>query len=234
MTTHADPVALIVGASRGLGLGLCREYLERGWTVIGTVRDTSATTGLHALAERHPGRVRIEALEVTDAMQTEALRARLDGQRVDLLFVNAGIANGIDETVTRDTTNEAFTRVLLTNALSPLRVIDACIDLVPEDGVVAAMSSGLGSVSNNTNATWEIYRASKAALNMMLRSYVARRQEKRTVLAVVPGFVRTDMTGPQAPLDVETSVRAVADVIAARAGQPGLTYVNYKNEVLPW
>ena len=123
---------------------------------------------------------------------------------------------------------------MVTNALSPLRVIEMFADLVPTDGVIAAMSSGLGSVANNTRAGWEIYRASKAALNTLLRSFAVRRGGRRTVLAVAPGWVRTDMGGPDALLDIETSVGGIADAIAARKGQPGSAYVDYQGNDIPW
>jgi NAD(P)-dependent dehydrogenase (short-subunit alcohol dehydrogenase family) len=100
--------------------------------------------------------------------------------------------------------------------------------------VIAAMSSGLGSVANNTRAGWEIYRASKASLNTMLRSFSVRRGDGRTVLAVVPGWVRTDMGGPNAALDVETSVRGMVDAIAARRGRPGAAYVDYQGNDVAW
>ena len=132
------------------------------------------------------------------------------------------------------TSTEAFNKVMVTNALSPLRVVEAFADLVPEDGVIAAMSSGLGSVANNTRAGWEVYRASKAALNTMLRSFAVRSGAGRTVLAVAPGWVRTDMGGPHAFLDVETSVRGIVDTIAARRGQPGSWFVDYQGSDVPW
>lgn len=223
---------LIVGASRGLGLGLAGEYAGRGWRVIGTVRGT-ARTGLHDLAEAHPGRVSIETVDINLPDEVAGLRAQLAGVRIDLLFVNAGIANGPDETLT-GTSTEGFVTLMITNALSPLRVIEAFVDLVPKDGVIAAMSSGLGSVANNTWGGWEVYRASKASLNTFLRSFSARLGGTRTVLAVAPGWVRTDMGGPGATLDVETSVRGLADAIAARTGTPGSAYVNYLNQDLPW
>ena len=232
MSTSTD-TALIVGASRGLGLGLAREYAKRGWRVIGTVRTTNPPTGLHALAAATAGRIRIEMVDINIQEQVAALRTRLAGERIDLLFVNAGISNGAGETLPQ-TTTEAFTRMMITNALSPLRVIESFADLVPSGGVIAAMSSGLGSVANNTRAGWEIYRASKASLNTMLRSFAVRRGDGRTVLAVVPGWVRTDMGGPNAALDVDTSVRGMVDVIAARRGKPGAAYVDYQDNDVAW
>lgn len=222
---------LIVGASRGLGLGLAREYAARGWQVIGTVR--GASTALHALAAEQPGRMRVEAVDINVAEQVAALRTRLDGVRIDLLFVNAGVANGPEETIPGSSEAE-FVRLLVTNAWSPLAVVEAFADLVPAGGVIAAMSSGLGSVANNIRAQWEIYRASKAALNTMMRSFSVRRGAGRTVLCVVPGWVRTDMGGAGASLDVETSVRGMVDMIAARRGIPGVAYVDWQNNDVAW
>ena len=223
---------LVVGASRGLGLGLAREYANRGWSVIGTVRDAKPGQ-LHALAQEFSDRVRIETVDINMPEQVAALRQTLDGTRIDLLFVNAGIANGQGETLPA-TSTEGFTQLLITNALSPLRVMEAFVDLVPEDGVIAAMSSGLGSVANNTIGGWEIYRASKASLNTLMRSFALRRGGQRSVLAIAPGWVRTDMGGPHASLDIETSVRGMADTLTARTGTPGSAYMNYLNQDLPW
>jgi NAD(P)-dependent dehydrogenase (short-subunit alcohol dehydrogenase family) len=219
--------ALIVGASRGLGLGLAHEYARRGWRVIGTVRKPSP-----ALEKLTP-KTRIETLDINIADQIAALRQKLKGEKIDLLFVNAGISNGAGETLPHST-DDAFASIMTTNALSPLRVIEAFADLVPDNGVIAVMSSGLGSVENNTAGGWEFYRASKAALNTLLRSFASRRGDSRTILAVAPGWVRTDMGGPGAALDVDTSVRGIADMIDARRGQPGSFYVNYENRELPW
>ncbi len=96
------------------------------------------------------------------------------------------------------------------------------------------MSSGLGSVTNNLTGGWEAYRASKAALNTMIRSYAYRAPAGRTILTIAPGWVRTDMGGPGATLDIGTSVRGIADVIIARRGVPGHAYVNYEGKELPW
>jgi NAD(P)-dependent dehydrogenase (short-subunit alcohol dehydrogenase family) len=224
---------LIVGASRGLGLGLACEYAKRGWRVIGTVRADKPPTRLHALAAGADGRVRVERVDINIPEQVAALRQLLAGETIDLLLVNAGISNGPAETLPLSSL-EAFTRIMVTNAWSPLCVVEAFADLVPEDGVIAAMSSGLGSVANNTRAGWELYRASKAALNTMLRSFAVRRGGGRTVLAVTPGWVRTDMGGANAPLDLETSVRGMVDAIAARRGRPGSAFVDYQGNDVAW
>ncbi len=227
------PSCLIIGASRGLGLGLAREYLARGWRVVGTVRG-DAPTGLHDLAEASAGRLTIEHLDINAAEQIQALRARLDGQALDLLFVNAGISNGPDDTIA-EVSDETFARLMATNALGPMRVVEALDDLVTPSGTIAVMSSGLGSVANNDRGGWEVYRASKAALNTLMRSYAVRHaSDGRSLVLVCPGWVRTDMGGPDAVLDVETSCRGVADTLAAVAGKPGLRYLDYQGNTVPW
>ena len=225
--------ALIAGASRGLGLGLAKAYLDQGWRVIGTVRG-ARHTGLHDLAAPAGGRLEIEPLDINDAYQLAALRRRLEGRSIDLLFVNAGIANNPAETIGAVTT-QTFIDLMLTNALSPLRMIEALEHLVPPSGTIAAMSSGLGSVANNTFGGFEAYRASKAALNTLMRSFAARHAgDPRSLLLMAPGWVRTDMGGPQADLSVADSVAAMVATIARQSGTPGLRYLNYNGETLPW
>ena len=123
---------LIVGASRGLGLGLAQEFVRRGWQTIATVRDP-ANPG--ALAELGDG-VRIEAVDINHTGEVLSLGERLGGTELDLLFVNAGVSNGASETVA-DVSTEEFVRVLTTNALSPLRVIEALSPLVKPEGTIS-------------------------------------------------------------------------------------------------
>ena len=229
----SDRTTLIIGASRGLGLALAREWLSRGWTVIATAR-SAVRAGLHETADALNGRLLIEQLEITDPDAVRALRERLSGRQLDLLFVNAGVANGASDRVDRISTDE-FIRVMVTNALSPMRVIEKLGELVRPNGTIAAMSSSLGSVALNDRGGWEVYRASKAALNTLMRSYAARHASDCRSLALVdPGWVRTEMGGPAASLGIEDSIPGVADALAAQAGQPGLRYFNYRGETVPW
>ncbi len=222
--------ALIIGASRGLGLALVEEYLKRGWAVIGTVRGDKPTP-LHGLASE---RLTIEHVDINDEAGVAALKLRLQGQKFDLLFVNAGVSNGHGERLI-DTTTEAFIRVMVTNALSPMRVVNALEQLVPPSGTIAVMSSGLGSVANNDRGGWEIYRASKASLNTLMRSFAATHpDDPRTLLTLAPGWVRTDMGGPDALLSIEESIPNLVDTITNQSGKPGLQYLNYQGLTLPW
>jgi NAD(P)-dependent dehydrogenase (short-subunit alcohol dehydrogenase family) len=226
--------ALIAGASRGLGLALAQEFLVRGWNVIATVRNAAGEGRLRALQDAGGGALEIESLDITVPEQIAALSARLAGRSLDLLFVNAGVANGPAETV-RDASTEEFIRLMVTNALGPLRVIEALIGHVARGGSVAVMSSGLGSVTNNVAGGWEVYRASKAALNTLVKSYAARQAgDARTYLVIAPGWVRTDMGGPNAALGIETSIPGVVNAIEQRSGTPGVVYVDYQNQIVPW
>jgi NAD(P)-dependent dehydrogenase (short-subunit alcohol dehydrogenase family) len=224
--------ALIIGASRGLGWGLARELLREGWEVLGTVR--SPRTRLHDLRAEYGRQVSIEDADVTRPEELARLRTKHADKRFDLLFVVAGISNNIHETIGEVTTEE-FLRVVVTNALSPLRAVETLIDLVTAEGLVAVMSSELASITDNTDGGWDVYRASKASLNTLMRCLVARRVgELRTFYAVAPGWVRTDLGGKEAPLSIESSSRGVLAAMRARAGTRGLVFVDYKNEILPW
>jgi NAD(P)-dependent dehydrogenase (short-subunit alcohol dehydrogenase family) len=223
---------LIIAGSRGLGFGLVREYLARGWHVTATARTPSDE--LAALGRDTDGRLVIESLEVTLVAQTAALAARLKGQSFDLLFLNPGIMAGLG-TALGDVPDSDVQNIFLTNAISPIRVADALAHLVAPGGTIAFMSSDKGSVSTNDDGRAELYRASKAALNSLIRSFRARHgKDDLTVLALHPGLVRTSMGRPDAPLDIDTSVRGLTNVIEARWGSGGQAFVDYQNETIPW
>ena len=224
---------LLIGASRGLGLALAEEYLKRGWHVVATERDR-ATSKLRTLLPVSRDRLEIETVDIVYPQQVDALRARLASRRFDLLFVNTGVKNDDGETIA-DVSTDEFIRVMVTNALSPMRVVEALHDLVPPSGTIAIMSSGQGSISNNENGQFEVYRGSKAALNMFMRSFAARHAgDPRTLLLMAPGWVRTDMGGPQARLSIEESIPNLANTMDAQAGKAGLQYLDYLGRKVPW
>jgi NAD(P)-dependent dehydrogenase (short-subunit alcohol dehydrogenase family) len=225
--------ALVIGASRGLGLALAEEYLKRGWHVIATVRGETPAK-LNNLWEAHGKSLEVEQLDINKPDQLTALRAKLAGRKIDLLFVNAGV--NIDPQITTGAvTTEDFQHIMATNALNPMRSIEALEHLVPATGVIAVMSSGLGSVANNETGGYEIYRASKASLNTFMRSFAARHAgDCRAMLVIAPGWVRTDMGGPGAPLEINDSIPRVVDVITRNTGKPGVRYLDYQGKTVPW
>jgi len=232
--TAAPRTLLIVGASRGLGHAMAAEFLVRGWSVVGTVRD-SADTPLHDLAAEYPGRLEIESLDITLPEEIAALRRSLAARRFDMLFVTAGTANhNQDETIAEVSTDE-FVRVMITNALSPMRVIEGLQSLVLRDGLIGIMSSGQGSVSNNEKGGHEVYRGSKAALNMYMRSYAARHSEDpRALVLLAPGWIRTALGGPKAPFSLEEAVPTIVSTLLSQLGKQGLRYIDRDGKTVPW
>jgi NAD(P)-dependent dehydrogenase (short-subunit alcohol dehydrogenase family) len=225
-----ESIALIIGASRGLGLAMAEEYLGRGWRVVATVRG-QGRTALHGLSS---DRLEIETVDIADEAQIAALGGRLSGRRFDLLFVNAGVTNDPEEPIGAVSTEE-FVRVMVTNALGPMRMVETLADLVRPGGTIGVMSSGLGSIADNRSGGWEVYRGSKAALNMYMRSFAVRHGlDRLTYLIVAPGWVRTDMGGADASLSIGESIPRVVDTITAQSGKPGLRYVDYRGQTVPW
>ena len=224
---------LLIGASRGLGFAMAAEYLRRGWRVIATAR-ASSTDELRRLAESSGGALEVETVDITLPTQIADLRARLAERRIDVLFVNAGVKNDDRETIA-DVSTEEFVRVMVTNSLSPMRVVETFQGLVQPTGTIGVMSSGQGSLTNNTNGKYEVYRGSKAALNMFMRSFAARHaDDTRTLLLMAPGWVRTDMGGPGARLSIEESIPSLLNTMETHAGRSGLHYLDYLGRVVPW
>jgi NAD(P)-dependent dehydrogenase (short-subunit alcohol dehydrogenase family) len=228
-----DKTVLLIGASRGLGLGLAGELAGRGWRVIATARDPGRATELAALVER-TGRIEIEKLDVDDVGQLEALAARIAGRQLDLLFVNAGVSGPRDQSVA-DLSREDLAKVMWTNALSPVRIAGRLLPFVVTGGCVAFMSSALGSVTENNSGGFELYRVSKASLNMLARGFAATAAKEKSlaVLNLHPGWVRTDMGGPHAPVGVEESVRGLVDVLETQRSA-GHRYLDYTGRELAW
>ena len=213
---------------------MAAELLKRRWNVIGMVR-AGSRTALRELAERHEGRADVETLEIDAPDQIAALRQRLSGRRLDVLFVNAGTTTHDEHVHVGDVSTEEFMRVMVTNALAPMRVIEALQDLVPATGLIGAMSSGQGSLTNNETGLREVYRASKAALNMFMRSFAAREGERpRAMLLLAPGWIRTELGGPDAPFSIEESVPALVDVMLAKRARPGLEFLDRQGRTVPW
>ncbi|VXC98655.1 Short-chain dehydrogenase [Pseudomonas sp. 8Z] len=220
---------LIIGASRGLGLGLASEFTAQGWAVTATVRRAAQQAPLQELG------VRVEELEMTAPASLEQLSNRLDGQRFDVIFVNAGVA-GPDHHSNAQATAEEMGHLFLTNAVAPLRVAERLLpNLAAEHGLIVFMSSILGSIETGAGMGMPLYGASKAALNHLVQSFVRGQDNpKLGVLLMHPGWVRTDMGGANAPLDIDSSCKGMVEQVSAAVGQTGLRYLDYQGNPLPW
>jgi len=228
------PTILLIGASRGLGLAMAAEFLKRGWNVAGTVQG-GARTELHDLADEHPGRLEVESLNVSEPDQITALHERLSGREFEMLFHNAGIADADPQKPVGEAPTDEFVRIMVTNALSPMRVVEGLQDLVPAEGLIGVMSSGMGSITNNERGRAEVYRGSKAALSQFMRCYAARHAgEPRALVLIAPGWIRTALGGPDAPCSIEESIPKVVEVLLSQQGKPGLRFLNREGRTVPW
>jgi NAD(P)-dependent dehydrogenase (short-subunit alcohol dehydrogenase family) len=234
MNDSISPSILLVGASRGLGHAMAEEFVKRGWNVVGTVRG-GARTRLHDLADSHPDQVTIEFADITESDQLVALRDRLAPRSFEVLFVNAGTANRNPADTIAEIATEEFIHIMVTNALSPMRTIETLGGLVTEAGLLGIMSSGQGSVANNEQGGRELYRGSKAALNMFMRSYAARHADSvRAFLLLAPGWIRTELGGPDAPFTLEETIPDIVNTVIEKRGRPGLEYLDRKGKTVPW
>jgi NAD(P)-dependent dehydrogenase (short-subunit alcohol dehydrogenase family) len=225
------PTVLITGASRGIGLELAKQYAADNWSVIATARDPKQADGLKALK----GDIRIEALEVTDEKQIKALAKALEGTAIDVLLNNAGMLTGYESF--GDTDAESWLKTLHVNSIAPLKLTEALVEHVArsKQKKVASITSGMGSIGTNASTGAYAYRSSKAALNMVMVTAANELRSRGISVAVIsPGWVRTDMGGTGAPLDVKESAAGIRKVIdRLNVGISG-QFFNYSGESIPW
>lgn len=232
----AVPRILLIGASRGIGLAMAEEFLRRGWQVTATVRG-AAHTALDNLSHKYPHKLTTEQLDMTDRAQLTDLHKRLREKRYDVLFINAGTSNyNQDETIAEVSTEE-FVHLMVTNALSPMRTIEALQDLVNVEGLIGIMSSGQGSIGNNTKGGKEVYRGTKAALNQYMRSYAVREAEihpDRSLLLLAPGWIRTALGGSDAAFSLEETIPDIVNTIESSRGKSGLKFLDRFGKAVAW
>jgi NAD(P)-dependent dehydrogenase (short-subunit alcohol dehydrogenase family) len=226
---------LLIGASRGLGLGLARLFAARGWNVVATGRGNS--TGLKSAEASANGWIRIEHVDINDHAEVNELHRRLSGELFDVIFVIAGVHDDTTKPIHEVPVPEAA-RLFITNAYSPIYVAETVFDRLKPRGTLAIMSSRMGSLALATTyaaGEWETYRASKAALNMLARCFYQRHHDQgRTLLIMHPGWVKTDMGGEDAPVDLTASVEGLYQTLEKWNGSGEEVYVDYEGNVLPW
>jgi NAD(P)-dependent dehydrogenase (short-subunit alcohol dehydrogenase family) len=225
----AERRALIIGASRGIGLGLAKELAARGWHVFASQRSPS-----EALAEAaRGGAIEVVTADVNDTASLAALAGSIGKASLDVVLVNAGIMGNENETAD-SATAEAVTEIMMTNAVGPARAGRLMLPLLRDGGILAFTTSRLGSIADSFGG-YDLYRMSKAAQNILARGIFAQGAKDRgiAVLSLHPGWVQTDMGGPAAPLTVEQSVRGLANVLEARH-PPEHRFLAYDGEEIPW
>lgn len=212
---NETPSTLITGANRGLGLEFARQYAADGWHVYATCRDPNAASELRKLGDESDHTIQVLALDVTDLASIKAAAAALDGQAIDLLLNNAGVGGPRGEKV-GNIDYEAWAEVLDVNTMGPLRVSEAFVDHVArsERKLIVTLTSGMGSIADNTSGGAFAYRSSKAAVNMVMRSFAIDLAPRGITCVVVnPGWVRTEMGGPRGNMTPAESVTKLRRLI---------------------
>jgi NAD(P)-dependent dehydrogenase (short-subunit alcohol dehydrogenase family) len=230
------PSTLITGANRGLGLEFARQYADDGWQVYATCRDPDSASELRRLAEASGDKLQILALDVTDPASVKAVAAELDGQDIDLLLYNAGVGGARGQTI-GNIDYEAWATVLDVNTMGPLRVSEAFVEHVARSDrkLIVTLTSGMGSLADNTSGGAIAYRSSKAAVNMVMRSLAIDLAPRGITCVVVnPGWVQTDMGGANATLTPTESVTALRRLIESLGPAHSGKFFNHTGREYAW
>lgn len=219
------PTVFITGANRGIGLAFAQSYAASGWRVLAACREPDKAGALKAVT----GDIAVHTLEVTDEAQLAALAKALNGERIDVLINNAGVGG--------EESTEGWLRTLHINCIAPIRIAQALLPLVlqSERKVVASLTSGMGSIGDNTSGGSYAYRSSKAALNAAMKSLsVDLTKRGASVIVINPGWVRTDMGGAGARMTAADSVERMRKVIDGAGPAQNGKFYNYDGREYPW
>ena len=230
------PTILITGANRGLGLEFARQYLADGYTVIAACRTPGAATALQQLARGSGGSLTLLEVDVANTASVQRAATRLSSPAIDILVNCAGIMGAYGQTIGA-LDYEDWLRVLEVNLLGPARVCEAFLERVAqsERRLIVTITSGMGSIADNTSGGSIPYRTSKAAVNMLMRTVAIDLEPRRiTCIVLNPGWVKTDMGGPNAKLSPGESVGAMRRLIAKLGPQDSGRFYSYDGREYPW
>jgi NAD(P)-dependent dehydrogenase (short-subunit alcohol dehydrogenase family) len=230
------PSTLITGANRGLGLEFARQYAAEGWQVCAACRDPRSASELRRLADTSDHKIQVIGLDVTDLASVKSAAARLDGQAIDLLLNNAGVGGVRGQTV-GDIDYDAWAKVLDANTMGPMRVSEAFVEHVARSKrkLIVTLTSGMGSITDNTSGGSIAYRTSKAAVNMVMRSLAIDLAPRGITCVVVnPGWVLTDMGGPHATMTPAESVKRLRDLVETLGPAQSGKFLNHDGREFPW
>lgn len=227
------PTVVITGANRGLGLEFARQYAAEGWRVVATCRDPSRAP---AELTKLDG-VTVQALDVADFDAVAAFGKTLAGEAVDLFINNAGIYGTREAQQFGTIDAEGWLQVLRVNTIAPVKLVEALLPALEKAQApkVAILSSKVGSIGDNGSGGNYAYRSSKAAVNMAGKNLALGLAEKGiTVLLLHPGWVRTDMGGPNGLIDAPESVRGLRHVIDDATADDSGRFFDYAGKEIPW
>jgi NAD(P)-dependent dehydrogenase (short-subunit alcohol dehydrogenase family) len=226
---------LITGSNRGIGLELVRQYASQGWQVIACCRRPDQATALNRLGDEFP-HITLHTLDVAQQDQVQELAARLQECPIDILFNNAGIYGPYDA-VFGNTDEARWLECLHTNVIAQMKMMEAFVAQVAASRhkLIAAMSSKMGSMTDNGSGGSYIYRSSKAALNAVMKSAAIDLAPRGVKVAILhPGWVKTDMGGPNAEITVTESVGRMREILGTVTSENSGTFFDIDGSVIPW
>lgn len=234
--------ALVTGANRGLGLEWIRQLVDRTDHLFATCRRPAEAEALAELTATHPDTTDVFALDVAEPEAIRAAAERVRGKTgtLDLLVNNAGISGGGQQDRFDVVDQATMMDVFRVNAAGPHLLTKACADLLRKGAdnnraMVVNLTSQLGSIATAQSDNWHSYRTSKAALNMCTRLQAAAlREDGVIVVAMHPGWVRTDMGGSSARLSTEESVTDMIDLMADVTLDDTGRFLAHDGRELPW
>ncbi len=230
------PAVLITGANRGLGLEFARQYLADGWQAFAACRNPASAGELQRMARDSSGKLTIVAMDVTDAASIRKAAAQLGDVAIDLVINSAGII-GVSGQRAGNVDYASWARVIDVNTMGPLRVLETFIDHLArsERKLAVTITSGMGSIGDNTSGGSIAYRTSKAAVNMVMRSAAIDLAPRGIICVVVnPGWVKTDMGGPSATLTPIESVSALRRLIETLGPNSSGKFYHYDGSEYVW
>jgi NAD(P)-dependent dehydrogenase (short-subunit alcohol dehydrogenase family) len=223
----ADSV-LVVGASRGIGLELVRQYRADGATVVATARDDAGLERLGALGAK------ALRIDVTELASVAGLAWQIDGEAFDTVVINAGVYGPSGLNAPQAPGRDDFDQVMRTNVLGPMQVVPQLVDALAPQARLGVITSRMGSIGARTNGNGWLYRASKAAANSVLRDLAFALDGRALCVALHPGWVRTDMGGADADLTVEQSAAGLRAVLAGLTPADHGRFFDQDGQALPW
>ena len=227
---------LITGANRGIGLELSKHYLSQGWQVHGCCRNPKEANALNDLAQQYEELLTVHALEVTNEKQMDALKESLLNKPIDILLNNAGVY-ALGASQFGNTKDEAWDEAVSVNLVAPMKMMEHFVENVSisDKKIIASMSSKMGSMDDNGSGGAYAYRATKAALNaVMVSAAHDLRHLDITALILHPGWVRTDMGGPNGEISAKESARMLAKILGNCGIEDSGTFFDIDGSTIPW
>lgn len=228
---------LITGANRGIGLEFVRQYAADGWRVFACSRHPDKSPELNKLAAQYPELIKIQALDVTEPAQIDRLGQVLANEAIDLLINNAGIYPDSDKSGFGHTDYAEWMRAFRINTMAPLKMAETFAPHIArsKQKTIVTITSKMGSISDNSSGGSYLYRSSKAAVNMVAKSLaIDLKQSGITAVVVHPGWVKTDMGGPNAIISAEESVSGIRQGVSKFTIADSGKFFGYDGQVIPW